>query len=129
MTLKVRDTAGHSGRANEIAVMTRNDLGVTVADSPDVALVGGELDYLVTVTNPGPARVTGLVLTNLLPAGAAFLSSATFNGACTHAGGTVICQLDGLSAGDSARVTIKTRAQLMGTWTNVASISRVGTSP
>ena len=129
VTLKVRDTAGHSGRANEIAVMTRNDLGVTVADSPDVALVGGELDYLVTVTNPGPARVTGLVLTNLLPAGAAFLSSATFNGACTHAGGTVICQLDGLSAGDSARVTIKTRAQLMGTWTNVASISRVGTDP
>lgn len=129
LTLEVRDAAGHSGRANEIAVMTRDDLSVAVADSPDVVFVGGELDYLVTVTNPGPTRVTGLLLTNQLPAGVEFLSYATFNGACTNLGGTIVCALDGLSAGDSARITLRTKAQSMGTLTNLASISRVATDP
>lgn len=129
LTLEARNAAGRSGRANETAVVTPNDISVAVTDSPDVTLVGGQLRYLVTVTNPGPTRVTGLFLTNLLPAGVDFISYATFNGACTNLGGAILCALDGLSGGDSARITFNTRTLLMGTLTNTALISHTAGDP
>jgi uncharacterized repeat protein (TIGR01451 family) len=129
LTLEARSPTGRSGRANEIAVVTPNDIAVTVADSPDVTLVGGELRYFVTVTNPGPTRVTGLFLTNFLPSGVTFVSSSTFNGACTNLDGSILCALDGLSAGDSARITFNTRTLTMGTLTNTAIISRAAGDP
>ena len=124
LTLEASDGGGHSGRANEIAVMASNDIAVTVVDSPDVAMVGGLLTYGVTVTNPGPARATGLLLTNVLPADVSFVSYATFNGACSNLGNIVVCGLDDLSAGDSARITFTTRTLAMGMMTNVSMVSR-----
>lgn len=124
LTLRADDGHGHLGVANEIAVGARNDLAVTVVDSPDVVILGNELTYRVTVTNSGPGKATGVVLTNLLPAEVSFLSYATFNGVCSNAGSLVVCALDNLSAGDSARIAIITRATTPGVFTNFASVVR-----
>ncbi len=124
LTLQADDGEGHAGRANKIAVATPDDIAVTVASSAGVALIGDLLTYRVVVTNHGPARATGLLLTNLLPAGVNFISYATFNGVCSNAGGTVLCVLDNLSAGDSARISFTARTLAMGLFTNIASVGR-----
>jgi uncharacterized repeat protein (TIGR01451 family) len=124
LTLRADDGHGHLGMANEIAVGARNDLAITVMDSPDVVILGNELTYRVIVTNSGPDKATGVVLTNLLPAEVSFLSYATFNGVCSNAGSLVVCALDNLSAGDSARIAIVTRAATPGVFTNFASVVR-----
>jgi uncharacterized repeat protein (TIGR01451 family) len=124
LTLLADDGDGHRGLANEFAVLGVNDLGVTVADSPDVVIVGEELTYRVTITNSGPHRATGVVLTNILPEGMEFVSAATFNGACSNAGQSVVCALDDLPREDSARVTLTVRTSTMGLFTNVARAAR-----
>lgn len=124
LTLQADDGHGHRGLANEIAVGVRNDLAVTLADVPDMVLLGNELTYRVIVTNSGPNKATGVVLTNLLPPGVSFLSYATFNGVCSNAGSLVVCALDNLSAGDSARIALVTHASTAGVFTNVASVIR-----
>jgi uncharacterized repeat protein (TIGR01451 family) len=158
LTLRADDGHGRIGLANEFAVGARNDLAVSVADSPDVVILGNELTYRVTVTNSGPDKATGVILTNQLPPEVSFLSYATFNGACWLCAGQggeqagkpesqqagrgeeeqrgfspfplfpsaplLVCALDNLSAGDSARITITTRAASPGVFTNVASVVR-----
>ena len=44
--------------AKEFAVGVMNDLSVTVADAPDVVLLGEPLTYQITVTNSGPNPAT-----------------------------------------------------------------------
>jgi uncharacterized repeat protein (TIGR01451 family) len=126
LTLRVDDGDGHQGDANEILVGARNDVSVTVADSPNVVILGDILTYLVTVTNSGPDNARGVVLTNQLPAGVNFLSAATFSGVCSNTGQDVTCVLDTISVGDSVRVTIATRATIPGLVTNWTGIVRPG---
>jgi uncharacterized repeat protein (TIGR01451 family) len=127
LTLRADDGQGHFGIANEIAVGAIGDLGVSVFDSPDVVILGDHLSYRITVTNSGPNKATGVVLTNLLPAEVNFLSAATFHGVCSNAGSLVVCQLNDLPAGDSAKVTLKAHAVSPGMITNLASITRMET--
>jgi uncharacterized repeat protein (TIGR01451 family) len=124
VTLRAEDAQGRFGLANELAIGADNNLAVRVSDSPDVVLLGEELTYRVVVTNSGPTRATGVTLTNLLPAEVTFLNAATFDGACEHSNGIVRCQLNNIFPGDSARLTLTTRALFSGRATNVALIGR-----
>ena len=127
ITLRAEDGQGHLGEANEFAVGAANDLGVSVADFPDVVILGDPLLYRVTVTNSGPAKATGIVLTNLLPPAVNFVSVATFDGVCDNHDGLVVCQLHNLSAGDSALLTISALPMAPGLLTNVATVARAET--
>lgn len=124
LTLRAEDESGKSGIANEIAVGMLNNIGVTVMDLPDLVILGDELTYRVFVTNSGPTKVSGLVVTNRLPEAATFLSLETFSGACTNLDRLVICDLNSLSAQDTARITITARTTLPGLMTNIASVSQ-----
>lgn len=126
LTLRADDGENHRGTANEIAVSARNDMSVAVADSPDVVILGDTLTYLVTVTNSGPDKATGLIVTNQLPAEVSFLSAATFSGVCSNVERTVICVLDPVSVGDNVRITIATRAEAPASATNLAALFRPG---
>lgn len=129
MTLRADDGLGHLGFANEFSVGVLNDLAVAMTGSPDVAIIGDSLTYSIVVSNSGPTQATGVTLTNVLPPEVSFVSAATFNGACASIGRTVVCNLERLSEGDSARVTITTRAQSFGHVTNVAQVSRSEADP
>jgi uncharacterized repeat protein (TIGR01451 family) len=81
------------------------DLRVSVTDSPDPVVAGGQLQYTVQVTNAGPRDATNVVVTDDLPAGVTFLASSP---ACT---GTdpLTCDLGTVPAGTSKPLTIQVR--------------------
>ena len=69
------DNNGHAGSSSAFAVELRNDLSITLSDSPDPVPVGGTISYLLSVTNIGPSAATGVVVSNWLPATATLISA------------------------------------------------------
>ncbi len=125
MVLLADDGDGHRGSSNPFSVLLHDDVGVSVTASPDPVALGENLTYSIVVTNIGPSTAVGVFVTNLLPSGAAFVSAATSQGACTNADGTnVICDLGTLPADSSALITVVVTAANLGTLTNQAYVSR-----
>jgi uncharacterized delta-60 repeat protein/uncharacterized repeat protein (TIGR01451 family) len=62
------------------------DLELTVVPSPSAATVSNLLLYTVALTNYGPAGATGVVITNLLPPGLAYLSNNFAGAVFTNSG-------------------------------------------
>ena len=81
------------------------NLSLAESASPNPATPGAAVTFTTTVTNRGPARATGVVLTNALPAGTSLISLASSQGVCTNDGGTLVCTLGTLDAGASATMT------------------------
>ncbi|MGD9118654.1 MAG: choice-of-anchor D domain-containing protein [Dehalococcoidia bacterium] len=100
------------------------DLAISkVADSNPVT-AGGMLTYTVTVSNNGPDEATGITVTDTLPAGTAYQSSAASDGSAGHAGGVVTWTIPSLSSGASATLTIVVTAPSeAGIITNNASVT------
>ncbi len=51
------------------------DLGVAAFATPSPVVAGGNLGYIVTVSNAGPSPATGVVFSQSMPAGSTFVSS------------------------------------------------------
>ena len=81
------------------------NLSLAESASPNPATPGAAVTFTTTVTNRGPARATGVVLTNGLPAGTSLISLGSSQGVCTNNGGTLVCTLGNLDAGASATMT------------------------
>lgn len=104
------------------AVTPPGGLTLAKADSPDPATVGEPLTYTLTVKNPGPSAATGLVLTDSLPAAVSFQSATSSQGACSHANGTVTCDLGNLGSLGTVEVAIVVTPGETGTVTNTATL-------
>ena len=77
----------------------------------------------MTVRNGGPQAAPNVVLTNLLPPGATFLTATTTAGACTHENGLTTCALGSMSNAAVASVTVSIAPGQAGTLTNVFGIT------
>lgn len=99
------------------------DLAVTtLASEPQVA-VGEELTYTLVVANNGPSNLArGVVLTNTLPSGAAFVSAVPSQGGVAVADGTLTAELGDLARGGNATVRITVRPTSPGRLTNTATV-------
>lgn len=53
---------------------TDADLAIVKTSTPNPAAVGGNLTYVITVTNNGPLAATGVIITDTLPGGLSFSS-------------------------------------------------------
>ncbi len=84
------------------------DLSLALSTSPPIATYGAPLTYILTVTNHGTSASTGAAVTDPLPAGVTFESSAD----CTEAAGTVTCAIGPLAAGESADVSFEVTVDL-----------------
>ncbi|UCB43246.1 MAG: DUF11 domain-containing protein, partial [Dehalococcoidales bacterium] len=105
------------------------DLAITKADSPDPVTAGEDLTYTVTVTNNGPDRAYGVVVTDTLPAGVTYVSAAGSQGTASYVSGVVTWELGILSRGASATLTIivTVDVETRGTLTNTAEVSSMDT--
>ena len=102
------------------------DLAVTQTGAPASALINANVTYTVTVRNNGPSATSVTTLTNTLPVGLSWVSTATTQGTCS---GTVTCNLGSLANGASATVTITAKAVTVGAKINTAAVSSTQIDP
>ena len=82
------------------------DLELTVGQSPASATLGNTNVYTVALTNYGPAAATGVIITNILPSGLAYVSNS-FSGTVISNNGVITFNVGALavSNGISFNVT------------------------
>jgi uncharacterized repeat protein (TIGR01451 family) len=109
------------------------NMSITKTDSPDPVAPGGTLTYHLTVTNNGmptmPATTSGVVVTDVLPAGVTFVSATPSSGTCSGTS-TVTCALGIFPSGATATVDIVVTApNVSGTISNTATVAAATTDP
>ncbi len=108
--------------ALNVVSATSADLSITKTASPNPGQVNVALSYRVVATNNGPATATNVTVNDTLPAGVAFVSSSTTQGACSGTT-TITCNLGSLANGASAIVTINVTPSAQGQVTNTATVT------
>ncbi|MFN2465389.1 MAG: hypothetical protein ABR598_03885, partial [Candidatus Dormibacteria bacterium] len=97
------------------------DMAVTKTVDNATPTVGQNVTFTVTATNNGPNDASGVVLTDLLPAGLTFVSATPSQG--TYTSGTGAWALGSLANGASATLSVVATATQAGTITNTASLT------
>ncbi len=116
------DPNGSNNSATQYTTVNgRADLAVTKRDYPDPANTSEALEYTLVVTNNGPSDATGVILTDTLPTGMAFVSAGSAN--CSYSSGKVICNSDRIVVGGTAQFTITVDPSKAGVFTNQAQVT------
>src|SRR6185503_12358901 len=87
---------------------TESDLAIAMI-GPSAVPVGRAFAYGLVVTNNGPAAAAEVLVSNDIPAGAAFVSATASQGDCTGTT-TVICTIGEMAAGALVTVNVIVRA-------------------
>ncbi len=99
-----------------------SDLALGMARPVQPVLVGHDLVFTLTVTNPHPVTATGVTVTNPLPANTTFVSARGSQGDSFLAGGAVVTVLGNIPGFSSAEVTLTVAPNAPGSYTNSASV-------
>ena len=99
------------------------DLSVTEVAAPQRVFVGQDRTYTILVTNHGPNIATDVIVTDILPAGAAFVAAGTTQRTVSESGGVVTATLGELASGEMATGTIIVRPTATGSLSNIASLA------
>lgn len=92
-------------------VITSADLTIVKSDSPDPAVAGGSLTYLLRITNLGPSWARDVVVSDTLPTEVTLVSATGPGATCVPLAGTptvVQCTLGDLGNGAVRDITIQT---------------------
>ncbi len=111
-----------------VTVGTSADVALTKVATPATIVFGQPVTYTLTARNNGPSSATGVVVSDPLPAGLTFASSAS---GCTAGAGVVTCPIGTLANGaaGSASFIVNTPAGGSGTVTNTAAVSATTSDP
>ena len=113
----------HGGFFSTLSLFS--DLAVTGSASPDPVTVGNNLTYTFTVTNNGPAKATGVKLTDIWSLGgvAQFVAAESSDNCRFDSGrGLVTCTLGNMQSGTSRTVTVTVRTMIPTRITNIAFV-------
>ena len=104
------------------------DLSISKTDDKDPVVAGTSLTYTVTVDNAGPAVAANVVVTDALPAGVTFVSTA---GCGEDPAGVPACGLGDIPAGGSASydIVVMVDPSVVGTITNEATVTSATDDP
>src|SRR6185436_7806028 len=102
-------------------INTSADLSIVKADSPDPVVAGNTLTYTLVVANTGPSNATGVVVTDILPAGVNFVSATPVQSSGPN---PLVWNLGLLNAGASTTLTVAVTVNsgTSGVITNTASV-------
>ena len=95
------------------------DVGISQSATPSPQLVGQNITYTLTVTNSGPLSVPDLMVTNVLPANAAFVSASSGG---TLISNTVFYTLNAMPVGATTNLSLTVTATGIGPMTNTAKV-------
>ena len=131
VTSDIDDPDGTDNAASvDVDVVQAADLAVTKTAAAEGVLLGGTVDYTLTVANAGPSDAAGAVLTESIPAGT---TVATLPTGCTASGaGTITCALGDLAAGNNVALDIVLNVPdtlQPGALTNTASVTSTTGDP
>lgn len=102
------------------------DLGITIADSPDPAILGNTITYTITASNAGPDSAAQVRVTDALPVSVAFVSATPSQGSCSGTS-TVTCNLGAIANGAQATVSLVVQSLAAGTVNNTATVTTAST--
>ncbi|MEY2407860.1 MAG: large repetitive protein, partial [Verrucomicrobiota bacterium] len=103
-------------------VLPVNNLVLTLNAQTNRVVLGGQLNYSLTVTNTGPAAAAHVVLADILPDGVNFISVSSALAACSRSGSVITCDFGALPSGAGGVVQIITEPAAAGLLTNFASV-------
>jgi uncharacterized repeat protein (TIGR01451 family) len=126
------ETTGTTGGPS-CAVVTPKvaDVEIKKDDIPDSVDIGEQIRYTLTVTNHGPDEAANVVVTDVLDEDVTFVGFVTDgqvnpapSGACSHAAGTITCNLGALDDEEVMTIAYDVTADgPAGEVTNTASVS------
>jgi uncharacterized repeat protein (TIGR01451 family) len=108
-----------------------NSSGLAISEwaGPNPVFTLNNLTYTVSVLNRGPLAASGVVVSNPLPSGVAFISCQPSQGTFTYSGSTVTWNLGSLANGASASATIVVSPGNPGSITDTVTVSASSASP
>jgi uncharacterized repeat protein (TIGR01451 family) len=124
VVLLAEDPAGYRGASTNFDVLVANDLSISMSDAPDPVQLGYDVTYSLLVSNSGPDEATSVVVSNPVPANAAFVSASASQGACTNEAGAIRCDLGTLPGATDVSLTFVLRATGGTRLTNSARVFR-----
>ncbi|MFO0807782.1 MAG: SdrD B-like domain-containing protein [Gemmataceae bacterium] len=97
------------------------DLSLTKAVDNATPNIGQTVTFTLTLTNSGPGDATGVTVTDVLPAGLAFVSASTATG--SYSSTTGIWTIGALANGATATLTLRATVTTPGAKTNIAEVT------
>src|SRR2546430_3612109 len=113
--------AANDSASDPTTVTSRADAGVTQTASNPTLIAGSPGTYTVTAFNAGPSDATGVLVTDLLPAGLTFVSASPSSG--TYDSVTGVWTIGSMPSATSATLTLFATVTGTGTITNGATKS------
>jgi serine protease AprX len=117
------------GRVDALGAATTADVGVTQTDSPDPALPGVPVTYVITVSNAGPTTALDVSMSDTLSLIAVIGGATPSQGSCTLLAHAVTCDLGAIASGAAATVNLVVTPSGTGTITSAVSVAGGGIDP
>lgn len=123
------NSANNTTPTDTATIDSKADLGITKSNATDFT-AGNNEDYLIEVTNAGPSDADGFTVTDTLPAGLTYVSSAPGDPCAGSSGVNVTCTitdtLPGNNGSTAFTITVAVSPSLTA-GTNVANTATVAT--
>lgn len=114
----------NNSSTTETTVLPGADVAVSVVNTPDPVVAGGETTFTLVAVNNGPDTATTGILTFELPAELTLTTATSELTTCTEvAPGLIVCELGDLNAGSSVTVEVLAVVTAVGTFDTTASIT------
>src|SRR5207253_5501819 len=114
------NTANDSA-SDSTGITSQADIGVAKIASSGTVTVGSNVTFTVTASNLGPSNASGVVVTDLLPAGLTFVSAVPSQG--NYTSGTGLWNIGAIASGGSATLTLVATVTQTGPISNTATKS------
>ncbi|MDB5351700.1 MAG: conserved repeat protein [Planctomycetota bacterium] len=122
------EPAGQDPTPNQVSldvpVDPSSDVSLSFVGSPEPILAGSNLTYFYTVINNGPSPATGIVLTDIIPAGMTFVAAPPpSQGVTSFSNGVVTVSIGSLGPSGVATGTITVTPTKTGVILNTATVA------